>query len=366
MGGPSWCRWVKCLRRYSYNSPGAGGIRVPEDSSAWYRPSGGRSASADLPLYSDFLDLISDRERYEVHPVAEYDSAYVPDKINILLRHDVDYSNGFDMAKMDYDMGFRSTSYLRVFSSQIPSAPPQYEIDQVASTWQWFARHDRMEIGYHYDVMDETTMGFSRPTDMDQARVMFGQDLEHLRKYFEIRTVSAHGGSYNYLYESGDYTRTKNLEPYGVVSASYLPFTAFPSQNYFYLSDLEGQVDYLKGKLLDREAGDVVQVLIHPFARRWSISGYLAPSSLEDPLSGGQATNSSSSTGGKASMPAPTGGRRNLVPTPQSSSIVPNPSTVTGLNYRLGLLALAPLALLLLAVWRHDRLQSAEEPHSKR
>ncbi len=77
--------------------------------------------TADLPLYSEFLDFVSDRAIYEVHTVAEYDTAYDPDRINVLLRHDVDYSNGLDMAEMDFRMGFRSTNYLRVYSDQIPA-----------------------------------------------------------------------------------------------------------------------------------------------------------------------------------------------------------------------------------------------------
>jgi hypothetical protein len=341
---------------------------LPADSSMWppsaypeNGPSRARSASADLSLYSDFLDLISDRDTYDVHTVEEYDSAYDSDKVNILLRHDVDYANGFDMAKMDYDMGFRSTSYLRVFSDQIPSGPPEYGIDDVTSTWQWFVKHGRMEVGYHYDVMDETTVGLTRPTDMDEARSLFGQNLGYLRKYFDVRTVSAHGGTYNYLYESGEYTRAKNLEPFGVVSASYLPFTAFPPQKYYYLSDLEGQVDYLRNSLLQKEPGDVVQVLIHPFAQRWSVSEYLAPSSLEGPVSGGQAAGSSQSTGGAGSTPVPTTDRTDLISRPvPSAAVQANPTTAKGMDYRLGLLALAPVALLMVAVWRHDRLQRTE------
>jgi len=310
--------------------------------------------SADLPLYSDFLDLISDRDVYDVHTVKEYDSAYDPDKINILFRHDVDYADGLDMVQMDYRMGFRSTNYLRVYSDLIPSAPPEYLIQDVATMWQWFVEHGSMEIGYHYDVMDETTDGFTRPADVDMARELFGQNIAFLRQYFDIETVSAHGGTYNYLYESGDFEREENLTPFGVVSAEYLPFTAFAPTEYSFLSDVDGQLDYLRENLDILIPGDVVQILIHPFDPRWVVSPFV------DPTAGPQTTTQAVQmvTTPPSTLPStePTSGpsadsvTRNLQP------MATEPSGAAGLSPLLGLLALGPAALLTVAVWRYRRL----------
>jgi len=319
-----------------------------------------RLDSAGPSLYSDFLDFISDRDVYEVHTVEEYDSAYDSDRVNILLRHDVDYSDGLDMAKMDYDMGFRSTNYLRVYSDLIPAAPPEYRIEEVAPTWQWFAEHGRMEIGYHYDVMDETTQDFTKPTNLDQARELFGQNVSFLRNYFDIRTVSAHGGTYNYLYERGEYEREINLEPYGVVSAAYLPYSQFPPAHYFAVSDVDGQLDYLRAKLLERGPGDVVQVLIHPYSRRWAIADFVSPIDNQQPT---QSPATAVVPDTAPNLPASSGPVPDSRMRPAPLAAAASGTTSGGLSPRLGLLALAPAALLMVAVWRYRRAKTLAAEH---
>jgi len=311
------------------------------------------SDSPDLPLYSRFLDLISDRDTYEVHTVKEFDSAYDPARVNVLLRHDVDYSDGLDMATMDYERGFRSTNYLRVYSDLIPTARPEYRIEDVAPAWQRLVNKGGLEIGYHYDVMDETTVGLTRPTDLGMARELFGSNLSYLRGFFDIRTVSAHGGNYNYLYESGEYERKLNLEPFGVVSASFLPFSRIPPERHSYRSDVDGRLEYLRDGLLKMDAGDVVQVLVHPFAKRWLVS-------VDDPASDGGIASDRGGTSTSSGIspvtsqaPAVSGGRASAA---ASNLTVSSPSTSAGgIDLRLGFLALAPAFVLALAVWRYKR-----------
>ncbi len=208
--------------------------------------------------------------------------------------------------------------------------------------------------------MDETTAGFTRPTDVDQARVLFGQNIAYLRGFFDIRTVSAHGGTYNYLYESGDYERTKNLEPFGVVSASYLPYTAFAPANYSFISDVDGQLEYLKGALLERQPGDVVQVLIHPFSKRWTVDDFAPLVPSEQPTANPVPATPSPT----ASSPPTSGPSADSVTRHDELAAITNGSSGVGYGPWLDLLALAPAALFALAFWKYHRTKT-KQPTAK-
>ncbi len=158
----------------------------------------------------DFLELLTD-ERYNVYPIIEYDSSYRPDKVNVLLRHDMDYDNGYGMLELDYNHGFRSTSYLRLH------AESYYTIEEIARFYQLLEKYG-FEVGYHYEVIDQTMNGSE--IDWNAAEKLFQEELGYLRQFFNVRSVCPHGGfanqpSLNYEFEEDE----SRLAKFGVFSA---------------------------------------------------------------------------------------------------------------------------------------------------
>ena len=218
--------------------------------------------------YEDFLRLLSD-ERYNVCPIVEYDSSYRPDKVNVLLRHDMDYDNGYGMLELDYNHGIRSTSYLRLH------AVGSYMIEEVTKFYQLLEKYG-FEVGYHYEVVDLTLKGSE--IDWNAAEKLFGEELGFLRQFFNVKSVCPHGGfanqpSRNYEFEQDE----SRLIEFGVFSAYKIPFSR--ETNFHYSSDTSADfastgLDYFRKELGQAKAGDVVEVLVHPQPGRWNYKLY--------------------------------------------------------------------------------------------
>ncbi len=208
-----------------------------------------RNPDLSNPNYDDFLMLISNDSRYNVHPVCEYNSSYNKDKINIILRHDLDYNNGFKMAEMELQYGIKSTYYLRLHSSH-------YDARDVL---QFYKDLENMnyEIGYHYEIVDIFLF------DNETAKKVFELELEYLRKHFKIRSVSSHGGKYNYQFEWW-----ADLSQYNVISAYEIPFSKYLSDNSLEFKDRG--LEYFSSELKISNPGDTIEILIHP--SRWDYS----------------------------------------------------------------------------------------------
>jgi len=198
-----------------------------------------------LPEYEEFLKFISN-DRFTVYPVCEYQTSYRKDKINIVLRHDLDYDKGYEMAELEQEYGIRSTYYLRLHSDR-------YAISEVIPFYQELEAKG-YEIGYHYEVVDLF------PFNNDTAKKVFELELEYLRRYFNVRSASPHGppfGGYSYQFE-----QWTDLSDYNLISAYKIPIST-------YLSDWsqpfwEKELRYFIEELEKLKAGDVVEVLIHP------------------------------------------------------------------------------------------------------
>jgi hypothetical protein len=215
------------------------------------------------PRYADFLEIISD-DRFNVYPVIEYDSSYREDKVNIILRHDADNDNGYGIAKLDYDAGIRSTFYLRLHAGE-------YQLEDVVRFYQRL-ESVAYEIGYHYEVMDLC----DTVTYNSCVRNLFTLELAKLRKYFNIRSVAPHGGSWNYLLDRSPVWPTLS-QRYNLISAYQIPFRR--KVNYSYLSDCsrafsERKLEYFRTELEKLEPGDAVQILVHPHPPRWEYQIY--------------------------------------------------------------------------------------------
>jgi hypothetical protein len=218
--------------------------------------------------YEDFLKILSD-ERYNVSPVVEYESSYRSDKVNVLLRHDMDNDNGYGMLELDYNHGFRSTSYLRLHAEMF------YTIEEVTKFYQlleksWF------EVGYHYEVVD-LTMKRSE-IDWVAAEALFEQELNLLRMSFNARSVTPHGGTADRPSRNSEFEADPSrLAKYGVFSALKIPFSK--PIDFLYLSDTSHHfvtdgLDYFKDGLGRVKPGGVVEILVHPLVGRWNYREY--------------------------------------------------------------------------------------------
>jgi len=214
------------------------------------------SAESPRPNYEEFLMIISDN-KFNVYPIAEYNTSYKADRINILLRHDADFDVGYGMASLDQKHGVRSTFYVRLHAEE-------YNLSKVMPFYKDLESKG-FEIGYHYEVVDLAMVGSSPNNEI--ARKLFRYELEYLRNFFNIRSVAAHGGVHNHKFREWN-----DLREYGVISAYKIPFH---KGNITYLSDGGDQfkaerLDYFKAALEKLKSGDVVQILIHPHPPRWN------------------------------------------------------------------------------------------------
>jgi len=208
------------------------------------------------PNYEDFLKIISDN-RFNVYPIAEYNTSYLADRINVLLRHDADFDVGYGMAELDQKYSVRSTFYVRLHAKE-------YNLSKVIPFYKDLESKG-FEIGYHYEVVDLAMVG-STPNN-EIARKLFKHELEYLREFFNIRSVAAHGGAHNHKFREWN-----DLRDYGVISAYEIPFR---KENITYLSDGCDQfkaerLNYFRAALNKLRSGDVVQILIHPHPPRWN------------------------------------------------------------------------------------------------
>ena len=350
-------------------------------------------ASDDRPVYEDFLAILSD-EKYSVYPVSEYASSYRPDKINILLRHDADFDNGIGMVLLDLDHSIRSTTYLRVYADQ-------YKIGEVRNFYQTLERlgfevglhqedvdrifaRDRVENvvsrirsdssipgsdkeilieivrGASHDLTDEIKDELAKVLVTDDVVKLFKSDLELLRKYFDVRTVCEHGGTWNYLLEIG--SRWSALsEECKVFSAYQIPFAK--KMNFHYLSDVDSgfsdrKLGFFKEELGKLNPGDIAEVLIHPYNPRWRY--YIYPSNYPIAIETRTATETKTSTIIETSRET-----RTVVETEmQTLAKIPSPgfSDKSGISLEMVLLS-APIALIALALYMfHKRRSKKQRP----
>ena len=198
-----------------------------------------------LPEYEEFLKFISN-DSFNVYPICEYQTSYRKDKINIVLRHDLDYDKGYEMAKLEQEYGIRSTYYLRLHSDR-------YAVSEVIPFYQELESKG-YEIGYHYEIVDLF------PFDNDTAKKVFELELEYLRRYFNVRSAAPHGllfGGCSYQFE-----QWTDLSDYNLISAYKIPMS-------IYLSDWsqpfwEKQIQYFIEELGKLKMGDTAEILIHP------------------------------------------------------------------------------------------------------
>ncbi len=346
-------------------------------------------ASDYRPAYEDFLTVLSD-EKYGVYSVSQWQSSYRPDRINILLRHDADFDNGIGMVLLDLYNGIRSTTYLRLYADE-------YKIEGVRNFYQ-IAEKVGFEIGLHQEDVDrifakdgvENVVSRIRsdssipnddkeilieiirgagynPTDKiedeleevlvtDDVIRLFKSDLESLRKYFDARSVSEHGGNWNYLLEMSPRWAALSKEC-NVFSASQIPFAG--TADFHYLSDAgtkfaNSKLEYFKEELAKMKPGDIAEINVHPYPPRWQYKTY--PSNYTIAVDTTIVTETGTSTRIEASTETKT-----LVQTETQTLTKRTPPNMNEIDLGIGLFSV-PIALVALALYKlHNRNNTAKK-----
>lgn len=174
------------------------------------------TAPAMFPLayYAGFLDyLAARRDRIEVVTYADlpwadrddyrrdyprewerWQAARDPDRIYVLLQHDVDAlpERAIEIGRLEAERGLRSTFMIhrrrhnrRILRDERRIELLPYELD--VDALQRLER-EGFVVGYHHNALEQTLW------DERRARALMRDDIEALREHFDIRFMSAHGG----------------------------------------------------------------------------------------------------------------------------------------------------------------------------
>ncbi|OJX08489.1 MAG: hypothetical protein BGO76_01860 [Caedibacter sp. 38-128] len=123
----------------------------------------------------------------------------------IILRHDVDRwpLNALEMAKLESDLGIRSTYYFRF----IPSVFKKEIISKISEMGH--------EIGYHYETLSKAK------GDPYKAIKIFKTELSELRSIAPIKTACMHGSPLS-KFDNRIIWKHFNLQDYGILGEPYL------------------------------------------------------------------------------------------------------------------------------------------------
>jgi hypothetical protein len=128
-------------------------------------------------IYTELLKILQ-KKGYQFITVFEYFmKRYDITKPFIMMRHDVDRypKRSLAMAKLEHDLGVKSTYYFRT----IPQTLKADIIQEIASLGH--------EIAYHYESLAEHNGNY------EKAIKDFEENLERLRKLYPVRNIAMHG-----------------------------------------------------------------------------------------------------------------------------------------------------------------------------
>ncbi|RDE14612.1 MAG: hypothetical protein C4K48_06080 [Candidatus Thorarchaeota archaeon] len=201
-----------------------------------------------LDQYRFFLRTIKD-ERYDTLLFNDHiDGDFKKNKVNVLLRHDVDISlfRARRMYEIEKEQGIRSTYFFRMHAEKYSHEEAIPLIRQL--------HVDGFGIGMHYDMLSFTK------GDKEKAIALFREDLVRLREIATTHIVCPHG-----------HRKYKNREIWSELDRESLQvWSAYDMKYDFYISDagggriIDSQGRHILGRVDEAKLGQVVQVLIHP------------------------------------------------------------------------------------------------------
>jgi hypothetical protein len=138
------------------------------------------------------------------------------DKI-LFLRHDVDRfpNNALKMARIESEMGIKSTYYFRIIKSVFVDSI----IKEVVSLGH--------EIGYHYE-----DLALSKG-NKENAIIAFRNNLEKLRSYYPVNTICMHGSPIS-VWDNKKIWSGHDFQKYGIILDTSL---SIDYNEVFYITD---------------------------------------------------------------------------------------------------------------------------------
>ncbi len=155
-------------------------------------------------IYKELLKTLKEKE-YQFIRVSDYFNLnYNQDLPLIMIRHDVDRypQRSLNMAKLEYNLGVKSTYYFRT----IPSTFKPDIIKEIANMGH--------EIGYHYESLAQTD------GDYEKAIIDFKRNLERLRAIVPIKNIAMHGRPTS-KWDSRDLWKSYDYRDFGIISEPY-------------------------------------------------------------------------------------------------------------------------------------------------
>lgn len=159
-----------------------------------------------IKKYQELCEIM--QEHYTTSTIYEYISKYQPKNLILseestepiaVLRHDVDrkIANAVRMAELEHDLDIQSSYYFRY--------PYTYEPDVIN-----YIHNLGHEIGYHYETLTKAN------GDINEATILFEEELEAFRKICEVTTICMHGNVLS-PYDNRDLIRKIKLDAYGLI-----------------------------------------------------------------------------------------------------------------------------------------------------
>ena len=162
-----------------------------------------------LSAYKEYIDLILKGE-LTVYCFKNFFKQKPKPNQFVMIRHDVDRKpyRALKMAQLENQMGINSTYYFR----SKPHTLNKEIIEKIFSLGH--------EIGYHYESLSDTN------GNMNLALIDFKNNLDKLRKFAPISTISMHGRPFS-QYDNRDIWKDKLnhqqlLKKFGILGEVYL------------------------------------------------------------------------------------------------------------------------------------------------
>ena len=186
-----------------------------------------------LEKYIELCEAIQ-RLSCPVMTVKQFLDAGQPQEFVLVLRHDVDRSlqSALRMAQLEAVFGFQGTYYVR--TTRAVFRPPELQ------------RLGRLghEVGYHYEVLSQAK------GNVEQAIILFEQELRRLRQSIPVDTVSMHGSPLT-PWNNLELGQIYDFQDYGLLGDAVLSIN---TRNLYYFTDTGRCWDAGHTNLRDRVA----------------------------------------------------------------------------------------------------------------
>ena len=166
--------------------------------------------------YKHFLETAQEQD-YQLCDLKKFFEKRIDGSKYILVRHDVDRkpNNSLEMAKLEHTLGVVSTYYFRIVNES-------YDPEVIRGITE--LGH---EIGYHYEELSSTE------GDYQKAIGLFEKNLELMRSYYPIKTITMHGSPLS-KWDNRLMWKRYDYKKFGLIAEPYFDLNF---DDIFYLTD---------------------------------------------------------------------------------------------------------------------------------